>query len=871
VAAAPDAVALAGPHVRRLISSGSVPAGGFTPGTILLGRYRIIGLLGRGGMGEVYRADDLKLGQAVALKFLPPALAEDPVRRERFFAEVRITRQVSHPNICRVYDIAELEDPSSKQPRYFLTMEYIDGEDLASLLQRIGYLSNDKANDIARQLVAGLAAAHDRGVLHRDLKPANIMLDGQGRVRITDFGLAVAMHDEAAADVSGTPAYMAPEQLAGKGATVRSEIYALGLVLYELYTGRRLFTATTLPEIRDAKEHAAPVPPSELRDGMDPAVDRLIVRCIASDPRLRPASASQLAAALPGGDPLAAAIAAGETPSPEMVAAAGETDGLSVRAVVACAVMILSALPPTVMWMARMNPLLAQPLPMPPDVLAATAQQVKRTFGYTTPAAESVYGLESDDAYLNYQMGQEGRYLRYRQGRSGNDSTAPGPKVAAPTAVRFWYRESPASLQNTRSFTSQGKITPGDPAPIVSGMVGIVLDSHARLREFYAVPPEVDRQRGDAAVDWRAAFAAAALDYSRFAPTEPEWLSIGGSDHRAAWLYDDAGSGDVRVEAASWRGRPVFFRVIQPWTALSRMPPIDRSPPGWFAAVLVALVLLPLTFVFVLTRNNLRKRRADLRGAARLAAFVCAIEIAAKVVTTPTLYGGAGPLVEALFALPFALFYSAIAWVAYVAIEPQMRRRWPEFMISWSRLLGGQLRDPLVGSHILLGILCGLLMTVLSSMNGHQTAAQALLGPRAAAGEALRLIRNVLLLSSIQLVLFFGLRLVLKRPWLAAMVFSVVPFFLGGGMSAPLPLGRWMTALSALLFAGLLLRFGVLAAIVCLFTIYMIKPMPMTTDVSAWYAASTWLAIITILSLTGFATRTALAGRRVLRDGLLDA
>jgi hypothetical protein len=114
----------AGP-VRRLISSDSIPAGGFTPGAILGGRYRIIGLLGRGGMGEVYRADDLKLGQTVALKFLPAALASDPVRRERFFAEVRITRQLSHPNICRVYDIAEFEG------RHFLSMEYIDGEDLA--------------------------------------------------------------------------------------------------------------------------------------------------------------------------------------------------------------------------------------------------------------------------------------------------------------------------------------------------------------------------------------------------------------------------------------------------------------------------------------------------------------------------------------------------------------------------------------------------------------------------------------------------------------------------------------------------------------------------------------------------------------------
>ena len=176
--------------VGRLISSDSIPVGGFTPGMVLAERYRIIGLLGRGGMGEVYRADDLKLGQPVALKFLPKALADDPVRRERFYAEVRIARQVSHPNVCRVYDIGELDG------RHFLTMEYIDGEDLASLLKRIGRLPGDKAIDVARQLCAGLAAAHDKGVLHRDLKPANVMIDGRGRVRITDFGLAVAAGEE---------------------------------------------------------------------------------------------------------------------------------------------------------------------------------------------------------------------------------------------------------------------------------------------------------------------------------------------------------------------------------------------------------------------------------------------------------------------------------------------------------------------------------------------------------------------------------------------------------------------------------------------------------------------------------------------------
>src|SRR5262245_34185642 len=281
-----DGAAVSG--VGRLKSSDSIPTGGFAPGVILVGRYRIIGLLGRGGMGEVYRADDLKLGQPVALKFLPPALADDPVRRERFIAEVRITRGLAHPNICRVYDISEIEG------RYFLSMEFIDGEDLASLIKRIGYLSNEKALELARQLAAGLAAAHDRGVLHRDLKPANIMIDGHGRVRITDFGIAVAAGDETqAAEIFGTPAYMAPEQFAGKGASVRSDIYALGLILYEIYSGRKAFTAPTIAELRAQKEGQPPTAPSEIRQGIDPIVDRVIMRCLERDPRSRPASAAQ--------------------------------------------------------------------------------------------------------------------------------------------------------------------------------------------------------------------------------------------------------------------------------------------------------------------------------------------------------------------------------------------------------------------------------------------------------------------------------------------------------------------------------------------------------------------------------------------------
>src|SRR5688572_18656917 len=210
----------------------------FVSGTILADRYRIVGLLGRGGMGEVYRADDLKLSQPVALKFLPDHFLSDGAALARFHREVRVARQVSHKNVCRVYDIGEIDG------RHYLSMEFIKGEELSSLLRRIGRLPTDKALQIARQVCAGLGAAHDSGILHRDLKPANIMIDADGNARITDFGIA-GLAEEIREDemAAGTPAYMAPEQLDGKPPTVRSDIYSLGLVLYELFTGKRAYEA----------------------------------------------------------------------------------------------------------------------------------------------------------------------------------------------------------------------------------------------------------------------------------------------------------------------------------------------------------------------------------------------------------------------------------------------------------------------------------------------------------------------------------------------------------------------------------------------------------------------------------------------------
>jgi serine/threonine-protein kinase len=299
------------------------PAASLAPGAIIAGRYRLVSLLGKGGMGDVYRADDLTLDQPVALKFLPVAAGDDEARLSRFHNELRVARQVSHKNVCRLYDLGEAGG------RRFLTMEYVDGEDLASLIRRIGRLPHDKAVQIARQLCAGVAAAHDRGVLHRDLKPANVMIDGAGDVRITDFGIATAVSD-GASEFVGTPQYMAPEQFSGGSASVRSDIYALGLIVFEVFTGRRAQDAKTLEDLRKFHETGTHTTPSSIVRDLDPSVERVILRCLERAPERRPISALAVAAALPGGDPLAAALAAGETPSPDVLAAAGESDALGV-------------------------------------------------------------------------------------------------------------------------------------------------------------------------------------------------------------------------------------------------------------------------------------------------------------------------------------------------------------------------------------------------------------------------------------------------------------------------------------------------------------------------------------------------------------
>ena len=649
-------------------SSSSLDEGRFPAGTVLAGRYRILGLLGQGGMGEVYRAFDLILNQAVALKFLASGKMSEPALA-RFRNEVRVARQVAHPNVCRVYDIGMVEG------LHFISMEYLDGEDLDSLIRRIGRLPQDKAIEFARKICAGLAAAHDRGVLHRDLKPANIMIDGRGQVRITDFGLAALAAEIPLSDLrSGTPAYMSPEQKLGKEVTTRSDLYSLGLVLYEMFTGKR--RADT------------PTNPTEIIKDLDPAVERVILRCLEEDPKRRPFSALHVAMALPGGDPIAAALAAGETPSPEMVAASSEKEGFRLRTAVACFCATLACLGAGTFLTPKTNPIALSRVNLPPEVLAFQAQELLRKLGYTQTPASTAYGFE----YL-----QNRRFLE--SSRADREAML---VTQQPPLGRFWYRQYHGPFHADAFLPSIGTtsaISFDSPANSEAGMIRLAFDVRGRLTLLEARPAETAASGATGQLDWLSLFAVAGLDPARFHATVPQRVPPMAANARMAWegSYSEGRSEPLRVEGASWQGLPVFFSVG------SAAEQQGYAIPDFIVPILIVLGVSIVLGALFLAWNNLRHGRGDRSAAAAVAGvtFLClslGLALRARHVADPWEFR----VIAAL--LCDAGLSAFIVYIMYLATEPYARRHWPDCLISWKRFQTGRIKDALVASHMLAGL-----------------------------------------------------------------------------------------------------------------------------------------------------------------------
>jgi Protein kinase domain len=864
----------------RISSSSSGYEARYVPGTTFAERYRIVSPLGKGGMGEVYRAEDLKLGQTVALKFLPQSLSQSQESLERFTREVRLARQVSHPNVCRVFDIGEITEPTvagKSITHTFLTMEFVDGEDLASLMRRIGRLPPDKAVEMARQMCAGLAAAHEHGIIHRDLKPANIMLDGRGRVRITDFGLAGIAAEIGGADArAGTPAYMSPEQFAGGELTPKSDLYSLGLVLYEIFTGKRPFDAASSEEMARLRDESAPTAPSSYVKELDPLVERVILRCLEKDPKKRPASAMQVAAALPGGDPLAAALAAGETPSPEMVAASGETEGLRPAVAWGLLAATLAFVIAGILLSAQTKLYRRVPLEKPPEELAARARDILQSIGYSDPPVDTATGFYEGNELLRYIAAHDQSKTRWDNLDTG--------------AFVFWYRGSPRPMAALAFFSgapTQGVVWTDDPALDVSGMTLVQLTARGHLTQLVAIPPQVDARSGAASpADWKPLFSAAGLDLSKWTPATPTWTPPIYSDARAAWTGTLAERPNLamRIEAASYGGKPVYFELVAPWTRPTHMQDRQPAPAERIgAAIGITLTLAMIVLAAILARRNLRVGRGDRKGAFRLAAFVYAAGMLSWIFATHHV----ASFVEfglAIESLVWGIGFCAFMWLVYIALEPHVRRRWPTTLVSWSRLLAGGIRDPIVGRDVLVGCLLGAFSIALSRATwfvpgwlGHPPS-QPFTGPDwqfLGARTIIADICNHLVWAPFfwvaALFILFLLRALLRKEWAAAIVWVLLfTIFRPPSVNPYAP----EVFVSGLIVTGLtafvMIRFGLLAVVAFEVFNNLLGTFPFTTQGSVWYFSLSVAGIVLVTAIAVYAFYISLGSRPMFGGAVLD-
>lgn len=858
------------PQVSLAAASKSIlksqpPQERFAPGVIVASRYRIVSRLGKGGMGEVYRADDLVLGQPVALKFVPERLAANQAARETFLNEVRVARRVTHANVCRVYDIGEHDG------LYFITMEFVDGDDLSATIKRFGRLAGDRALKLAREICAGLASAHEQGVLHRDLKPANILIDGRGRAKIADFGLA-AIADQLVADKrrAGTPAYMAPEVLRGKPASIAGDIYSLGLLLYELFTTTPVFRPQTLDELMAM--HDKPIkPPSEIVADLDPQVEQVILQCLRREPEERPNGALAVLAALPGGNPLAAALEAGLTPSPQLVANAGAHGTtpplrtlMPLIGIVAAMVGLFAFLGPLTTMLARV------PLPKTASVLEDRSRDILSSLNISTNTPHAV-------AHFDYYE----ELIAEMQRRDHTEERWSPLGRARPSPIDFWYRQSSKPLI---TMGPSQRVTMQDPPFDQPGMVSVRLDAEGRLRELlvYTEPESLDgapaagvirmRNAGDEP-DWDRVFGAAGLELSKFEEIPPVRIPPVYGDGRKAWrgVYPDAADESIRVEASYLSGTLVAFRIIEAnWTKASMYIDTTLSPLSIASKELQNLITVAAILGgVVLAWRNIAQKRSDRAGAFRVALLGFVAAGSAYSLQADWSLSLQAWHVTLGRCLREAFVVAGLFWIFYIALEPTVRRTWPELLISWSRILSGRFRDPLVCQHILAGVFVGCAATLLflfdrttPPMVGKPPAVPwiapdngilAISGARQAVG----VLADSVLFASRWSITFLVALVLLKMLTHHKMAAIVIYTILQGSIWALDTVESPLSWLSFMLLAGLcsfvLVQYGLLSLATAAMVFVILLRFPLVIDTSTWYWPFAIVSIVVVgtLSLYG--------------------
>jgi hypothetical protein len=553
------------------------------------------------------------------------------------------------------------------------------------------------------------------------------------------------------------------------------------------------------------------------------------------------------------------AIAAGDTPSPEMVAAAGSDAGLPPAvAWPLLALAILGGLAFAALTARVVTLRIAAPL-RPPDVLADRARELLRRVGLEETPQDSHWGMTANLYYLSYV--------------DAGGPIDPRDDMAA-RGIVFWYRDSPTIFQRLAFWpvpvSSPRTVSFDDPAPQFGGENRAAFDREGRLVRLEAVPRLNVSSQPAVDMNWSPLFDAAGLDISAWSPAEPQWTPPFYADTHVAWQARDHSTRPLRVEASSYRGRPVSFHVIFPWTSQPRE--IFVLSRGEQVGILLVVVIVVTSFVagVVVARRNIRLGRADVSGAARAAVFTGALEMLIWLLEehhVPTVW----ELYLALSALGFALVSAAVLAVFYLSIEPSVRRTWPTLIVSWSRILAGSIRDPLVARDVLIGCAAAIVVfgirlagdltawTLSGALPRVITSERPLLGPGYALSFLLTTLLTGVFLTLIYLFLLIVLKLVVRREAIAIVLTSVLAgVLLPLSGASPLVVLPFTIAMSIVVFV-LIARVGIVAAIASYFTGSVLMTYPFTVDTAAWYfrAGLTGIAVVAALAIAAFRIATA--------------
>jgi len=513
---------------------------------------------------------------------------------------------------------------------------------------------------------------------------------------------------------------------------------------------------------------------------------------------------------------------------------------------------------------ARQNALDRMGVEQSPEVLSQKAREIANRLGYEERPADTASGFSYDVDFVDYVQKNDKPRPRWNE-----------VLAARPSVLLFWYRQSPrdlVALDFHDLMLIAGVVDEDDPPPILSGMIHLQLDPHGRLTSLEAIPPEhTDAKTASGAFEWKVLFDAAGLDLAQFQPAQPVWNSLAAYDARAAWTGKWPGTTrDVHVEAAAFQGKPVFFSLTGAWTQPQRMKPPDQSVGKKVGQVIGVILLISVIVSSVLlARRNYRQGRGDREGAIRLATVVFVLLMGLWLLRSH-LVPGIGTFGLLILTVSTALFISGLTFVLYLAVEPYVRRFWPHSIISWSRLLSGRVRDPLVGRDALLGVVLGVVWIALFKI-GHLITMRMgsapelfstdfLEGARRALGAWLYQVPSAIVATLQFFFLALGLKIVLRRDWLAAPAF-VALFTALKTLGADYP--RVDIPLTILIYSIAVLimyRFGLVSLACAAFTVDLLANVPFTTDVSIWYMSTSIFALLSVFALAIWGFYTSLGG-----------